>query len=143
NAELVFFFADSETRKIALDEECGDSLVSVIGIPIRKHDEQVRLNRIRDPKLAAIEQEVVAVVYSAASEGKCVAAGAGFGQCTGADEVLRQAWQILAFLLIVVPAHESVVHERVLHIDKDAERGIHSGAFLDGEHRQEEAAPTP
>ena len=77
---------------------------------------------------------MVAVVYSAASEGKCVAAGTGFGQCIGADEVLRQAWQILAFLLIVGPAHESVVHERVLHIDKDAERGIHSGDFLDGEH---------
>src|SRR5207247_2112131 len=83
--------------------------VSEIGIHIRKHDEQVCLNRIRDPKLAAIEQEVVAVVYSAACEGKCVAAGAGFGQCIGADEVLRQAWQILAFLPIVGPAHESVV----------------------------------
>ena len=67
DAELVFFLADRESRRAAIDDERGDAAVAGVGIDVREHDEHVGFVAVGDPQLAAVDGEAVALFRSRAS----------------------------------------------------------------------------
>ncbi len=61
DAELVFFLADGEAWRVALDEEGRDALVAGRGVDGGEDDEEAGFGGVGDPELAAVEDVVVAV----------------------------------------------------------------------------------
>jgi len=76
---------------------------------------------------AFFKQEVIAVIHGHAGHGKGVAAGAGFGERISAHGVCCQAGEVAFFLLLVAPAQQGVVDQRVLHVHDHRRRRVHGG----------------
>ena len=74
-SQLVFLLADGKSRELTLDDERRDAAVAGARVNGGKHDEQVSLVGVRNPQLAAAEDEVVAILHGPCLEGKRVAAG--------------------------------------------------------------------
>ena len=140
NAELVFLLADREPGEAALDEKRGDAAIAGVRIDGRKDHEQVGFVGVRDPQLAAGQQELVAGLDGARGEGERVAARPGFRQRVGANRSRRQLRQVLRLLRLGTPAQQRIDDERVLHVDEDADRRVDGGQRFDREHRVEEGA---
>ena len=143
DAELVFLLADREARGAALDEERGDALVSRLGVDRGEDDEQVRLVAVGDPELLAVEDVVVTIRRR---RGSCSAKASlpepGLRQGVRADPRRGQLRQVALLLVGAAPAERAaLMHERVLHVDEDADRGVDARQRLDAEHRVEERAP--
>src|SRR5262249_14113329 len=62
NTEFVFLLANGKSGKIALDEECSDSFVSLFGVQIGENDKEARFRCIRDPELPAVENKMIALI---------------------------------------------------------------------------------
>src|SRR5262245_42055235 len=80
DAQLVFFLANRETGKIALDEKRGDAAVPGFGIDGGEDDEQIRLAAVRDPELAAGQRPAVAALHGACRQRERIAARSALRQ---------------------------------------------------------------
>ena len=67
DAELVFFFAESEAGGVFFDEEGGDAFVAGGGVEGGEDDEDAGLFGVGDPELLAVEDVVVATLRLRAS----------------------------------------------------------------------------
>ena len=102
------------------------------------------LERIRDPELPAVQNDSDRPCPTARhASAKASLPEPASDKGVSADQVLREPRQILALLLLVGPAHDGIVHQRVLHVDENAERRVDPRDLLDRKHRHEEAAVRP
>ena len=76
--------------------------------------------------------------YGACLQGESVGAGTGFAQRIGADGLGGHLRQVTLLLLVVAPAQQGVVDQRVLHVDDHAGGGVDARQLLDGQDRFEE-----
>src|SRR5215467_3553966 len=83
---------------------------------------------------------MVTFVNCPAGQGKRITSRTRFGQSIRTHNVLCEAGQICALLLIVAPSHNGVVYKRVLNIDENAERGVYARDLLDRKNRHKETA---
>src|ERR1051326_9169705 len=86
---------------------------------------------------------MISFSYGAARKGERVAPGTGFRQSIGADSLLCQTGEILSFLTIVCPAHDCVIHKRILDVNEHAKRCIDSRYFLNSQNRHKETTGAP
>ena len=114
--------------------------ISGLGIGVGEQQEEAGFGRVGDPQLAAVEQEVVALVFRARRHGEGVGARPGFRERVGRHRIRRQARQVLRLLLRRGPAQQRVVADGVLHVHDHAGRGIHRREFLHRQNGLEEAA---
>ena len=75
---LSSFLPTWKPGKLALDQEGRDAFVAGLRIGVGEEQEEARLGGVGDPQLAAVEQEVVAVVLGARGHGEGVGARPGF-----------------------------------------------------------------
>src|SRR2546425_4359772 len=99
DAQFVFFFTDGKPWKIAFDEECGDSFVTLLRIDVGEHDKKICFDSVRNPQLAAVQNKMIAFIRSPARESECVAAGARFRQRVSANHVFGESRKVFAFLV--------------------------------------------
>ena len=85
NAELVFFLTDSESFEVLLDNERGDAAITGFGVRVREQHKDFRFLAVRDPELAAVQDEVVAAIYRTRLQGESVRAGSSFTQRISPD----------------------------------------------------------
>src|SRR4051812_19054019 len=83
NPELVLLLAHREPRERSLDDEGGDPAVAGRRIDRGEHDKDVGLVSVRNPELAAGEDERVGVNRRAGGQRKRVASRAGLRQRVG------------------------------------------------------------
>src|SRR5581483_1555548 len=110
-------------------------------VDVGKDDEQARLFGVRNPKLAAVENEMVSRLAGASGKRKGVAAGVRFGECIGPNRVAGQTRKKSSLLRIISPALNRIGHERVVDVDHDAGGRIDPRKLLDGENGHEKCAP--
>src|SRR5262249_5008703 len=85
-AQLVFFFAGTETLRVFLNDECGKS-VSVSGtVGNSDYNQNVRVVTIGDECLGAIEHPVITSANRTHARAAGVRAGGRLRQSPGADE---------------------------------------------------------
>ena len=140
DAQLVLFLAYGEPLKPRLDDEAGNAAVPGGGINGGEENKQAGFARVGDPELAPIEAKAALAFFGAGLQGKRVAAGGRFGERVGAQRVGGEAGQVALLLLARSPAQKRVVDQRVLHVNHDAGRRVHSRELLHHDHRFEEAA---
>src|SRR5439155_4844665 len=96
DAELVLLLPDGEALEPALDCEGRNALVALREVGVRKHEEELRLGRVRDPQLATLEDPLVLLLRGPGLETEGVRPRLGLGQRVGADEVGRKPRQVTA-----------------------------------------------
>src|SRR5262249_26353126 len=124
NTEFVFFLAHAETFESALDHKGRDAFIARRRIGVGEYDEDIGLSRIRDPELASVEKEMIAIIFGPRSHCESIRTRTGFGERVSAYRFGRKARQIFLSQLFTPPTHNGVVDESVLNIDEDAERSI-------------------
>ena len=122
NAQLVFFLAHLESRKLALDQKRRDAAVSGIRIGVGEQQEQSRFGGVGDPQLAAGEQKMVARIHRARGQRERVRSRSGFGKRVRSHRVGGQPRQILLLLRGIGPPQNRVVHDGILHVRDHAGR---------------------
>ena len=137
---LSSFLPTVNPGKILLDQERGDALVAGRGIDRGEQHEESSFLAIGDPQLAAVEDVVAALERGPGLQGEGVGSGTGFAEGVGAAGVGGHARQVALLLLLVAPAQQGVVDQRVLHVHDDAGGGVHPRHLLDRQDRLEKLA---
>src|ERR1019366_3334497 len=138
DSELVLFLALVEALPLRLDEESGDALVALALVDAREDEEQLGLEAVRDPELAAVQEVAVALRRRRRREGERVGARPGLRQRIRGDLLLRELRKILFLQSRRGPAQDRVVHEGVLDVHDDGAGRVDAGERLDdGDGRAE------
>ena len=133
-SQLVLFLAHLEAGKLALHQERRHTFISGRGIGIGEQQEEAGFGGVGDPKLAAVEQEMIAAIFGARGHGEGVGARSGFRERVGRHGVFGQPRQVFGLLPGAGPLQERVIADGVLHIDDHARRRVDGGEFF---HRQD------
>jgi len=143
DAQLALAFAHPEAGIVSVDDERGDSLVSLRRIHGGEDQEQSGFTRVADPQFLPVEHPVVTFGLGPAGQCKGVRPRSGFGQRVGPDRVPRHPGQVGLLLFDAAPAQDRVVEQCVLHVDQRADRRIRSRDLLDRQAGLEKARPGP
>ena len=131
---LSSFLPTVKPGKFFLHDERRDALVSGRRIDRRQQDEDAGFLGVGDPQLLAVQDVLIALQLRASLQRERVGAGVGLAQRIGSHRVSAHPRQVALLLLVGGPAHQRVVHQRVLHIDDHAHRGIDARQLL---HRKD------
>src|SRR5205823_3178760 len=116
------------------------SLVSGCGVHRRKQNKNAGFLGIGDPELASVQKVVIPVQVSARLQCEGVGAGSRLAQRIGTHGFGCHARQVALLLLRTAPAQQSIVDQRVLHIDDNTGGSIDAGKLFDGEDGLEKLA---
>ena len=85
NAHLVIVIAELETLPALLHDERGDAAGADVGSGDGEHHVGVGLGCVGDEDLAAVEEIVIALIYSGGLRAACIGACVGLGEAESAD----------------------------------------------------------
>ena len=132
-AQLVFFFAGTESLGVFLHDEGGEPVRVGGAIGYGDHDDHIGIVAVGAESLGAVQHPVVALAHGGHAGAAGVGSGRRFGQAPGADEFAGgQLADVFLFLRFVAGEENVVGAERGVRGDDDADRAIHAREFLDG-----------
>ena len=122
HADLLEVAAALEARRVALDDEHADALVALRRVGLDRGHEQVAVDAVRDERLRAVDDVVVAVADRLRLDAGEVGPGAGLGHRDRGDErAVGDARQPALLLLLVAVLEEVRQADVVVQRQADAE----------------------
>lgn len=133
DAELLLLLGDAEAGGVLGDEEGGDALVALAGVKVGEDDEELRLHRVGDPHLAAVDGEAVGRLGGLGGHGEGVGARDGLAEAEGGDGARGELGEPLLLVGLGGVLDDGGVAQRVVHVDEDAHAGVGAGELLDAD----------
>ena len=131
DTELLFLFRNREAGGTLLNNECGDTLVSLARVQVGEDNEETRLHGIGNPHLGSIELVAVRGLLGLGLQRKGVRAGRRLGETEGAEGAGAELGQPSALGVGVAIPHDRSVDQGVVDIDHDADARVDAGQLLD------------
>ncbi|MNE56025.1 hypothetical protein D3C80_1509010 [compost metagenome] len=101
HAQLVELVAAAEAFPVALDDERGDAVRTLVQVGLGVNHVGIGVGTVGDPGLAAVEHVVIAAFFCAQFHRHHVGAGIGLAHGQGADVLAAdQLGQVLELLLV-------------------------------------------
>ena len=133
HAQLVFFLADAETRRVLFQNEGGNAVLRRRPVGDRHGDADIRIVRIGGERLAAVEHPVA--VFAAPHSSACPPASDPASGSVSDQQPIHSpvaSFGIYFCLLLVIASEINVIRaERIVRGDDERNARIDARQFLD------------
>jgi hypothetical protein len=132
NAEFLFFLADLESGRAALNDQRRDSFFTFGGFRIGVHNRRIGHSTVSDPGFCAVDHVAVAAPLRTRRERSRVRTCLRLGERVTADFFAASVGQQKLLLLrFRAKAMNRIAIQRILHGQNHPRGGAHTGNFLD------------